>query len=142
MGPRPRKVSQPPINAAGCWCSLCTGPIPKVNAFDLEILDRSESAQKAARKQNAKRHRDAKKVASGSLKRKARELTPELPSTLDRVFDDFDDDESEGESDGEYRPATKAVKTAVGKRRKVTRQEAKGKGKKMPKGLEINMNGW
>lgn len=148
MGPRPRKINQPPINAAGCWCSLCTGPIPKVNAFDLEILDRSESAQKAARKQNAKRHRDAKKVASGSLKRKARELTPELPSTLDRVFDDFDDHESQGESDGEgsddgeYRPATKVVKTAVGKRRKVTRQEAKGKGKKMSKGLEIHMNGW
>ncbi|KAI4095092.1 MAG: hypothetical protein LQ339_007355 [Xanthoria mediterranea] len=148
MGPRPRKVNQPPIDAAGCWCSLCIGPIPKVNAFDLEILDSSESAQKAARKQNAKRHRDAKKVASGSLKRKARELTPELPSTLDRVFDDFDDDESQGESDGEgsddgeYRPATKVVKTAVGKRRKVTRQEAKGKGKKMPKGLEIHMNGW
>ncbi|KAL8759663.1 MAG: hypothetical protein Q9199_000624 [Rusavskia elegans] len=147
-GPRPKKTYQPPLSAAGCWCTLCTGPAPKVNAFDLDILTRSLSERKAFRKQNAKRHQDSKKTASGPLKRKARELTPELASTLDQVFGGFDDEKSQGESDeevsedGEYRPATKVVKTAAAKRRRVTRQEAKGTGKKMPKGLEIHMNGW
>ncbi|KAI4285600.1 MAG: hypothetical protein L6R38_000502 [Xanthoria sp. 2 TBL-2021] len=147
-GSRPRKTYQSPVNSAGCWCTLCTGPAPKVNAFDLEILTRSKGERKAVRKQNAKRHQDSKKAASGQLKRKARELTPELASTLDQVFGDFDDEKSEGESeeqvseDGEYRPAKKLVKTTSAKRRRVTRQEAKDEGKKMPNGLEIDMNGW
>ncbi|KAI4275518.1 MAG: hypothetical protein LQ337_003161 [Flavoplaca oasis] len=148
---RPKKTYQPPIDNAGCWCDLCTGPAPKINACDLDILTKPESVRKAVLKQNAKRLKESKKVAkavptkrSHPVKRTAREKTPELASSLEEVFDHFDDGESGEESsdDGEYRPSSKAIKTAPAKRRRVTRDVPKGTGKKIPKGLEIDMNGW
>ncbi|KAL9022965.1 MAG: hypothetical protein Q9180_008467, partial [Flavoplaca navasiana] len=147
---RPKKTYQPPIDNAGCWCDLCTGPAPKINAFDLDMLTKTASVRKAVLKQNTKRLKESKKVAKAvpakrghPVKRTAREKTPELASSLEEVFDHFDDGESGEESsdDGEYRPSSKAIKTAPAKRRRVTRDTPKGAGKKMPKGLEIDMNG-
>ncbi|KAL8846891.1 MAG: hypothetical protein Q9221_008057 [Calogaya cf. arnoldii] len=146
---RPKKTYQPAINGAGCPCTLCTGPVPKYNAFDLALLDRPEHVRKAIRKQNQKRFKDAKKAEKATstlpirpLKRKARETTLELASTLDQLFDDDESSDEDVSEDGEYRPTTKSVKTAAAKRRRVTRREAKGKGMKMPKGLGIDMKGW
>ncbi|KAL8876755.1 MAG: hypothetical protein Q9198_005108 [Flavoplaca austrocitrina] len=148
---RPKKTYQPPIDNAGCWCDLCTGPAPKINAFDLDILTKTSSVRKAVLKQNTKRLKESKKVAKAipakrghPVKRTPREKTPELASSLEEVFDHFDDGKSGEESsdDGEYRPSSKAIKTAPAKRMRVTREIPKGTGKKMPKGLEIDMNGW
>ena len=140
--PQQKKTYQPAINPQGCWCDLCTRPAPKISAADLAKLTKPENERKAIRKQyrklqNAKRYRAAPAKRGTQLKRKAREQRSP-------VIYDCNDDKPESESDeaatddSEYRPATRMAKT----RRRSTRKKAGVDGKKMPKGLDIDMNGW
>ncbi|KAL8728856.1 MAG: hypothetical protein Q9166_005096 [cf. Caloplaca sp. 2 TL-2023] len=148
-----KKTDQPRVDGSGCWCSLCNGG-KAIDPNNLIMMKAKSAAESALRTQettlkNTKLWKDKAarapaaaskpRVAKGrATKRKAREMTPgevdESESELSSVPEL--DDESE-----EYRPTTKAVKSALTKRRKVGRKTA-GKGKNMPKGLEINMNGW
>ncbi|KAL8772966.1 MAG: hypothetical protein Q9209_001986 [Squamulea sp. 1 TL-2023] len=139
---RPRKTYQAPVDGSGCWCDLCTSPAPKVNAFDLALLTKPQNEKKAIRKQYlAARHNEyrlrAFKPAPAKLgrprKRKAWEVTPEESEESESA--------STSDEDMDYRSAKKS-KAAAAKRRKVARQEIVNKGKKMPRGLEIDMNGW
>ncbi|KAL8996584.1 MAG: hypothetical protein Q9169_003923 [Polycauliona sp. 2 TL-2023] len=139
--PKPKKITYPPINAADCPCRLCTDPAA-AQKITLAILAKSNKERKAIGKQGKQRMEGSKKAAikavkaavpgkrAGHLKRPLpKEKTPELES---------DEEKSE---DGEYRPTSGAVKTAPAKRMRVARDEPWTNGK-IPKGLQIDMNGW
>ncbi|KAL8790296.1 MAG: hypothetical protein Q9213_000648 [Squamulea squamosa] len=141
---RPQKIYQAPVDGSGCWCDLCTGPAPKVNAFDLAILTKPEKEKKAIRKQYQASWRADNRLRvlipapakrGRPLKRKPREVTPEESEESESESESTSDDE-----DGDYRPVKK-VKVEAAKRRKLARQEVL-KGKKMLRGLQIDMNGW
>lgn len=81
------------------------------------------------------------KTGGRGLKRKVRDDEESEDSELSEVpgLDDVEDEVSEDE---EYRPTSKKAKGLPAKRRRSTRGKGVGRGKKVPKGLNIAMKGW
>ncbi|KAL8668691.1 MAG: hypothetical protein Q9168_006688 [Polycauliona sp. 1 TL-2023] len=128
---KPKKTYQPPIEGAGdgCTCGLCTGNMPVIDAAYLaSIGGTSKTANFRSRKRQSRvaKGRPAKKRGRPS-KRPEREVTPELASSLSELDEDSED--------GEYRPAP-------AKRQKVSRYGTRKVARSLPRGLEIDMNGW
>ncbi|KAL8863550.1 MAG: hypothetical protein Q9178_000231 [Gyalolechia marmorata] len=143
--PQQKKTYQPAINPQGCWCDLCTGPAPKISVAYLAKLTKPEHERKAIGKQyrklqNAKRHRATPAKRGPQLKRKARKQRSPVTNDYNADRPESESDEAATE-DGEYRPAIKITKTAGMTRRRSTRQNVGNNSKKIPKGLDIDMNG-
>ena len=126
------KTKQPPVDGSGCPCSLCKGgavitPPSLIAAYKRETI----AAAKATKKSN-KEKKVVASNATGSRKRKAREAMPE-------ESEDSSLEEESSEEEEEWYPRRKAGKEGT-KRRRILRKAALPR--KMPRGLEIDMQGW
>ncbi|KAL8722564.1 MAG: hypothetical protein Q9225_000959 [Loekoesia sp. 1 TL-2023] len=135
--PRWYKTTQPRVDGSGCPCTLCKG-----GAVSTASL-RNNNVKQATRKIR-------KPVASGKVtKRKARAVTSEEDESEDSdsslsSLPDSEDEESGSQSDHNPRPTTRrsarAKRAPPQKRRRVMRKATALR--KVPKGLEIDMEGW